>query len=239
MQIEKIPKRHHFVPKMLQKHFVDPQSGGLWTFDSRRPSQGVWPGKAEALLLEGHLYSHIKGDGSKDVDLEKQFSRLESFAAPVVEKIVAQATNWKKPGLTSSEREIWDVFLYQQFRRVPDFYDSLLSPEQHQAQIEKFSDEFHAQVRPLSNKERSDLLEPANLKRSYRNLRVSTLKSGSDKVLDVIAGRGLAVIRVPNSKKSFVLGSRPVVKLTPPETTELSDERRPRPWNLERSFEVR
>jgi predicted HD phosphohydrolase len=39
------------------------------------------------LLLEGHLYSHINGDGSKDAELEKQFSRLESFAAPVVEKI--------------------------------------------------------------------------------------------------------------------------------------------------------
>jgi len=51
------------------------------------------------------------------------------------------------------------------------------------------------------------------------------LKTGSDDILSVIAGRGLAVVRIPHPKKSFVLGSRPVLKLTPPETNDLSDPR--------------
>jgi hypothetical protein len=116
-------------------------------------------------------------------------------------------------------------FFYQQFRRVPDFYDALLTPEQHQAQVGKFLDEFDKEVRPLTNKERSDFLDPASLSRSYRNVRVSSLKNGSDNVLSIIAARGLAVVRIPNPRKSFVLGSRPVVKLTPPETNDLTDPR--------------
>jgi hypothetical protein len=224
MSIESGPKRHHFVPKMLQKQFTN-HEGGLWTYNYRRPAKGVWCGKMDALLLQGHLYSHVREDGSKDIGLETCFSRLESKTAPIVEKIIKQAHNWKQPGLTNVERECWDFFFYQQFRRVPDLYDALLTPEQHKAQVEKFLDEFDRKVRTLTNKERSDFLDPATLARAYRNLRVSSLKTGSDNVLSVIAGRGLAVVRIPNPKKSFVLGSRPVLKLTPPETNDLSDPR--------------
>lgn len=224
MSFDSRPKRHHFVPKMLQKQFINIE-GGLWTFDHRRPAKGVWCGKTDALLLQGHLYSHVREDGSKDTELEVWFSRLESVAAPIVEKIIKQARTWKRPALTTAERECWDFFFYQQFRRVPDLYDALLTPEQHQAQVEKYLDEFDRQVRPLTNKERNDLLDPAKLARAYRNLRVSSLKTGSDNVLSVIAGRGLAVARIPNPKKSFVLGSRPVVKLTPPESNDLRDPR--------------
>lgn len=51
-----IPKRHHFVPEMLQKRFISEQ-GGLWTYDSRRPiSQSLnamshpWGGFVERVL---------------------------------------------------------------------------------------------------------------------------------------------------------------------------------------------
>ncbi len=224
MSIESGPKRHHFVPKMLQKQFTNVE-GGLWTFDHRRPAKGVWCGKMDALLLQGHLYSHVREDGSKETELESWFSQLESETAPIVEKIIMQARTWKQPGLTNTERECWDFFFYQQFRRVPDLYDSLLTAEQHKVQVEKFLDEFDRNVRPLTHTERRDLLDPKTLARAYRNLRVSSLKTGSDNVLSVIAGRGLAVVRIPNPKKSFVLGSRPVLKLTPPQTTDLSDPR--------------
>lgn len=224
MQDGNNPKRHHFVPKMLQKHFLN-DSEGLWTFDSRHPKRGVWAGQTDGLLLEGHLYSHINSDGSKDLELETWFSRLESHAAPIVEKIIARAAKQQVPELTTEERKTWDVFMYQQFRRVPDFYGSLLTTEEYQRQVQQFLTEFHAKVRPVTNRERSDLLDPVAMKRSYRNLRVSTLKTGSENVLDIMAGRGLAVVRIPNPNKSFVLGSRPVIKLTHPDTSALGDER--------------
>ncbi len=224
MSIDSGPKRHHFVPRMLQKQFIN-ADGGLWTFDYRRPTKGVWCAKMDALLLQGHLYSHVRKDGSKDLELESFFSRLESEATPIVEKIIKRARNWKPPTLTKTERECWDLFLYQQFRRVPDLHNALLSPEQHREQVERFLDEFDRKVRTLTNEERSDLLGSESLSRSYRNVRISSLKTRSDQVLKVIAGRGLAVARIPNPQKSFVLGSRPVLKLTPPDVNDLSDQR--------------
>jgi hypothetical protein len=58
-----------------------------------------------------------------------------------------------------------------------------------------------------------------------KNLRVATLKTGSGAVLDALATRGIAVVRIENPKKSFVLGSRPVVKLTGNGITHITDPR--------------
>lgn len=219
-----VPKRHHFVPELLQQHFSN-GDGGLWTFSSRNRAKGVWCGTIENLLVEGHLHSHVERDGSKDTSLETQFSMLEGFTAPIIGKIISNARNGRLPSLTRQERETWDFFLYQQYRRVPDLYSSLLSEDQHRVEVEDRLDELVRSGYSLSNSERSELLEPATLKRMYKNLRVATLKTGSEAVLATIAQRGIAVARVASDKKSFVLGSRPVVKLTLPDVTHLSDTR--------------
>ncbi|MFB9953010.1 DUF4238 domain-containing protein [Rhizobium puerariae] len=219
-----LPKRHHYVPEMLQKNFIDDEAK-LWTFDSRNGAKGVWCSTHENLFLEGHLYSHINADGTKDASLETWFSELEGEAAPIVQKIIATARRGRCPGLTKTERQIWDFFFYQQWRRVPDLFASLMTAEQHRDEVERLLDELERQGRRFSNKERSDLLDPASLKRMRRNIRVASLKTGSDNVLNVIGARGLVIGRIDSSRKSFVLGSRPVVKLNPPGITDLSDAR--------------
>ncbi|WP_349434300.1 DUF4238 domain-containing protein [Pararhizobium sp. A13] len=219
-----VPKRHHFVPEMLQKNFTNDEDG-LWTFDSRNAAKGVWSSTYGNLFLEGHLYSLVQPDGTKDVSLESWFSELEGQVAPIVQKIMSTARRGKLPCLSGQERQIWDFFFYQQWRRVPDLFASLLTPEQHRIEVENLLDVLVRSGRPVSNQERSDLLEPASLKRMHKNLRVATLKTGSRTVLDVIAGRGIAIGRLLHPRKSFVLGSRPVVKLTLPGITHLSDPR--------------
>jgi hypothetical protein len=218
------PKRHHYVPEFLQRQFVN-ETGGLWTFDYRNREKGIWCGTGDNLLVEGHLYSYINSDGTKDVSLERWFSELEGISGPIVEKLIGSARKGVLPGLSRTERETWDFFLYQQWRRVPDLFASLLSPEQHQREIEELLDELHAAGRPVTNYERSELLAPTSLKRMRRNVRVATLKTGSGTVLSTLAARGIAVARISNPRKSFILGSRPVVKLTLPGVTELSDPR--------------
>ncbi|MBX4899245.1 MULTISPECIES: hypothetical protein [Rhizobium] len=51
-----VPKRHHCVPEMLQKNFIDDEAK-LWTFDSRNSAKGVWWSTHQNLFLEGHLYA--------------------------------------------------------------------------------------------------------------------------------------------------------------------------------------
>ncbi len=219
-----VPKRHHFVPERLQQHFSNGE-GGLWTFSSRNRAKGVWCGTVENHLVEGHLYSHVESDGTKDTSLETRFAMLEGGATPIIAKITSNARNERLPWLTRREREIWEFFLYQQYRGVSDLYSSLLSEDQRRVEVENRLAELVRSGYPLSNSESCELLEPATLKRMYKNLRVATLKTGSEAVLAAIAQRGIAVAKIASDKKSFVLGSRPVVKLTLPDATHLSDTR--------------
>ncbi|NKM69410.1 DUF4238 domain-containing protein [Rhizobium laguerreae] len=180
---------------------------------------------AQQFVRGRHLYSYVNPDGSKDSSLEQWFSQLEGTAAPILRKIVANARQAKRPSLTAAEKEIWDAFLYQQWRRVPDLYASLLAPEAHKAEVEHLLDELSTLGRPVSNWERSQLLEPVSLKRMRQNVRVSSLTTGSEMVLSALGRRGLAVAKLANPRKSFILGSRPVVKCTLPGITDLSDPR--------------
>jgi hypothetical protein len=98
------PKRHHYVPEMLQRRFTNTEDG-LWTLDCRNPKNGIWCGTIGNLLLEGHLYSHVHQDGSKDTSLETWFSELESESAPIIEQIVGRARLGKEPSLTANQRQ--------------------------------------------------------------------------------------------------------------------------------------
>jgi hypothetical protein len=100
-----------------------------------------------------------------------------------------------------------------------------MTVEQHRDEVERLLDELELSGRWLSTDERNNLLNPVALKRMRRNVRVATLKTESENALDVIGARGLVIGKVDGSKKSFVLGSRPVVKLTLPGITDLRDLR--------------
>ena len=56
-----------------------------------------------------------------------------------------------------------------------------------------------------------------------RNVRVDSLKQLSGNVMGVLERRGIGILQVRRPKKSFIVGSRPVVKLTPGGRTDLED----------------
>ncbi|KOF22562.1 hypothetical protein AC244_03330 [Ensifer adhaerens] len=219
-----IPKRHHFVPEMLQKRFVNEQ-GGLWTYDSRRTENGVRADMPGNLFLEGHLYMHVGKDGVKDVSLEQDFSRLEGLADPLISKMIDATAKNRHPLLTADERVIWDQFFLQQWRRVPDIRNDLMSVEAYRRAIEEAIDEFSKNVRPVSDDEREKYLAADKMKSARNNLHVNTLKSQSPVIRNALAGRGLIFARVVNPRKSLILASRPVVKVTSSTAKLLSDER--------------
>lgn len=69
------------------------------------------------------------------------------------------------------------------------------------------------------------LATPKAMARTVRNVRVQTLVQFSAEVMGVLERRGIAVLRITNPNKSFIIGSRPVVKLTTPDCTDLNDTR--------------
>lgn len=216
-----VPKRHHAVPEMLQKRFVD-REGCLYAFDRRRPKPEVFRTTPSNLFVHGHLYRRTEADGSSDIEMEAWFSELESATDPIIEKIVCAARQGRKPGLTGSEFETWLTFFFMQWKRVPDLHLTTVTD----AEVEETFDDLIAELRrthPHRASEIDKVDTPDNRKRMKQNARVDVLRGGGDEPMTALRLRGLGIAKVTAPDKQFVLSSRPVVKLTHPGHTHLLD----------------
>jgi hypothetical protein len=119
------PKRHHFVPQMLLNRFAD-ADGRIAFFDKSRPENGVQVTTPKNLLVQQHLYSKTNRDGSRDGTLEAYYSELESEAHVVFTKIIEAVQQREIPNINSAEKNTWTKFLYEQWRRVPDFHEQIM-----------------------------------------------------------------------------------------------------------------
>ena len=207
-----IPKRHHYLPEMLQKRFAD-KNGALWFFDKNRPERGIIASKPGNIFVEGHLYSIVEADGSKDVSVEVFYSRIESLADPIVERIVLAAREGRNPDLSPEEFSIWCHFFYYQQKRVPDFYSKLEDLQKFPQRLEEAIAEYEAEFGRIPAEIRERFNAPNEIERMRKNAIVRSLATPGEMILDVLHSRGI-VIAIPKQKsKSFLLGSYPTARL--------------------------
>ncbi len=210
-----IPKRQHFVPRMLLQRFAD-ENGKLFFFSKQFPTKGIIAITPRNLFCQKHIYTAKDKHGALDVGLERSYAELEDPANAIIEKIVTSARHGHKPNLTASERDIWDSFFYNQWKRVPDLQNKFFETEKFEFQLKEATAAMEANLRPLTQDEKRDLRDPLWLERVKQNAKVQALTLSSPQILAVLRekGLGIAVIRKPG--KSFVIGSFPVVKLAHP-----------------------
>lgn len=211
-------RRDHFNPVLLQKRFADP-AGRLYFFDKRRPELGIADSAPRDLFVRKHLYSNIEQDGTKKRELDDFYMTLESRAAPIIEKIITAARQGRPPMLSRTEKSDWDLFVYNQWKRVPDSYRRFAPKEQD---VHDSLATFEQYYGPLPAAQRAHYQNPQTIEVLVHNISVDALKVQSEKVLQALGSRGLAVAAIKNPRKSFVTGSFPVVKMTGPDSTELS-----------------
>jgi hypothetical protein len=212
------PKRHHYVPQMLLKRFADAE-GRLAFYDKSRPEAGVQTTTPKNLLVQQHLYSKKNRDGSMDGSLEGYYSTLESEAHVLFDKIIAAVLERSIPNIGAGEKDIWDRFLYEQWRRVPDFHDEIMPLSDFARTVSEGFDEFEAKSgRPVTTEERERLGGTAALKTFRNNARVAALTRKSPNVTEAIANKAL-FFGITAPQRSFILGSFPVMKLVPSGTT--------------------
>jgi hypothetical protein len=216
------PKRHHFVPEMLQKRFVA-DDGRLFYFDKSAPEKGVRSTSAGNLLLQGHLYSIHNSDGTKDVSLELNYGRLESATDPIISQLVHAVRSRTLPTLTQRDKEILCFFLYQQWRRTPDFLDSVVPPSSMGALMDETIQEYETTVgKPISAEKRNEMMRPEKLKEFRQYARVRSLRRASKEVLKLIEGKAIC-FGAATGRQSFVLGSNPVLKVVNGEDHQLGN----------------
>jgi hypothetical protein len=208
------PRRHHFVPLMLQRRFTSPQ-GKLYLYDKRRPEAGIYATNPVNAFVKKDLNAIENKDGTRDAGLEQWYAELEGEIAPIIDKIVESARRRQKPALTGDERNTWDNFAYHQQKRAPDVFERLGLVKDFRANYESHIEWFQKEVRPLTPEERRDLMSPETIERIIQHASVTARGKGSEEVIEVLAQRGIAIAVILQPNKSFIIGDHPLSRMGP------------------------
>jgi hypothetical protein len=204
----KDPKLHHFLPQMLLRRFTD-SKGKLAFFTKVAPQAGVITGKPKSLFAENHLYSIERSDGSRDVELEKNFAKLEGEAEAVLSKIVSAVRNGQNPRLSVVEKQVIDRFFYMQAKRVPDMHAKSPTLQNAGGHIDTIIDDLLVK-HPDRVAELEALRLPEEKARLAQGAKVKAIGMDLGQVMTVLDQRGLAVLRA--SEGEFAIGSTPIVR---------------------------
>lgn len=207
---------------MLQQRFTN-RKGLLFFFDKRFPEKGILATKPKNLFVVGHLYTITDDKGVKDFSLERYLATLENEANRLIERIVVAARNSLLPKLTNDEKAIWDLFFYYQLKRVPDVYDDIDIVNDFENYIQQRLAKFEKKYRPVTAEERTHMQDPLVLARMKQNAKVMAITYPGKEMLGILRNKGLGIAITHKPRKSFVIGSRPIVKLTYPGREHLSD----------------
>lgn len=204
-------RRHHYVPKVLLKRFVDSDKW-LHFYDKNQPEIGVRPTRIENAFVQSHIYSEIDDSGAKDPKLESEFSKIEDKIEPILSKALAAIRLDQTPQLCREKQALLREFLILQWKRVPDLRRSVATDEEMRTQRQQVLAELRERF-PERAGEIDALSDPTKEALDIRNVRVRSLRDRSPRVVQVLKQRGLAFIRIRVPGKAFIIASRPVAQL--------------------------
>jgi hypothetical protein len=201
-------KWNHFVPVWMLNNFKDNKEK-FYLYDKSKPESGIKHRNPENVFAQNNLYVQIDNRGKRDHSLESvHYNALDNDAKFVADKIIVSVRKQKLPNLSQRERQTWNRFVYQQFKRTPDSLiriPELQNPKPHiEARIQVFEDTYGRSITPA---ERGRLESPNFM----QSVLVPSLQHESDNVLRNLENRGLIFGRITKNNKSFVVGSDPVV----------------------------
>lgn len=211
-------KRNHYLAEMLSDRFTD-KDGKLYCCRQKEPKK-IFRTTPKNVFLESDLYIQYDEHGKRDVSVEKGLSQLEGKANGVVEKIVSSARVGMSPGLTSNEKEIWDEFFCKQWRRLPLKRTETVSDG---SLYKKCLDGFENERRPLTDYERRWFDDPKRKAGRLKNGWVKSIGLPGGELMRVLGDKGICVAVIRNPKKSFIIGSNPIIRIALNGHTRLDD----------------
>jgi len=200
-----IPKRHHFIPQWLMKHWsLDGRS--IFALD-RREKDNVRAFKAntENVNVQRHLYSYERSDGSKDTRLESEFySKLDAVASNLTKEIIRILDNGKVPDLQFEQRVLlWQFYIYNARKRLPRVWEEYIDRLDHDS-IRRKTIEV-AISKGYSPAEVHREIEAIEFDKRLEKLSVQRARAiQSTDVLNELGNIGVNFIRAPNGA-SFIL----------------------------------
>ncbi|MBR0986090.1 hypothetical protein [Bradyrhizobium liaoningense] len=125
------------------------------------------------------------------------------------------------PVLMGTNREILELFIYEQWRRVPDIHDQVLSHDTFRLRVETAIADFEQTSGPLSSVEKDELIHNLNSPELRKQIPGRALRKSSGEVLKIFQDKALVFVEAPNGME-FVVGSSNVVK-TSDRSSDLRD----------------
>jgi hypothetical protein len=206
---------------MILNGFADHDGWLYWCRHREKPTM-VRRARPAELFLQNHLYSTLAESGVKNPSMEQALSVLEGEAVGVINEITGPARRGQIPVLSQEQMRLWYMFFLMQWRRTPENQLACTSDQEADRMIDEILDELRAAL-PHRRAEIETYATPEAKARTIRNVRVQSLLGFSANVMGVLERRGIAVLRICQPRKQFIVGSRPVVKLTTADCTDLND----------------
>ena len=223
MGAKNIPDRHHHVPQMILRNFTN-EEGLLWGFNKK--GQKAFQNTPQNIFVKRGLYEEQDTRGEKIAPVEAKLAQLEGLADPIVKKIVSATGHNRCPNLASDEREYLCHFALSLARRTPHMRKMVeqIAPDM----IRRLVEEYQSLHRPLSHEIRAkyddqDWQRPRIQKAWAQTNDPFNPALDNGEILSILRTMGLCVVKIENPKKSFVIGSNPCMKITPPGHAHLGD----------------
>jgi hypothetical protein len=199
------PKRHHFIPQMILRHFAD-NDGQLWFWRRDFAKGGARKTSTQHLFVEKDLYTFTAADGSKDVALETFFSQLEGAGANFISQLADIIRNGETPKLDDSAWAFWGQFFYYHLKRTPGAIRFFAE----QMNFDVLIDNTYQKIKAVPAETGGDAEEQGLRDKIQQNAIVMAQRAPPSKeVLALFETLGLAIYKVTDPAKSFVVGDIP------------------------------
>ncbi|MCY4261374.1 MAG: DUF4238 domain-containing protein [Rhodobacteraceae bacterium] len=199
------PKRHHFIPVMLLKHFTD-SAGRLYCCKKDAAENKIFTTTPGNALLERNLYTQFDATGVPDTHVETELSKIESATAPVIDRIVNCALDGRCLQLPAQDKQDLVRFIFCQCRRMPENRGMI---EKRVIQLlAEVPDAFERYVgRPTTPEERAQIESPEYKKKALRDgFLTFTSVPLSDDTLQMVGQGSIRCGVIQIASKSFVVG---------------------------------
>lgn len=208
-------KNNHYVPQFILNNFKNSQ-GELYYYNKEESEKGIKSRNTEGIFRKYHIYTYFDGDGSPDFTLEAKYHKaLENKAKIITDKIISSIRSGRKPGISTEEKQDWYEFFYHQWRRVPDFYEKRLDKTLYPTLLRNLFDQYETHHRPLTKKEKRYFLSEEGIQKAHNNVVIRSLRNTPEISKEVFHCMSLQYLFISDEKASLVIGSNPVVSITP------------------------
>lgn len=209
-----VSANHHYVPQGILRNFCF-EGESIYYFSRHSKDRDIERRNIKSIFKKRQLNSKLNADGTTSDHLEKFFSK--NFDDKIVD-FVAHFQHVRvsdSPAFVSmTQHRFFVQCLYNLMKRTPEFHEPPAISVELERIIPAAIEDFLREVRPLTQEEIQTILSDEAKKRITQNARVDVLARQAPEILNLLAKRKVCFAYPRSERKSFIIASQPVVRLT-------------------------